>query len=639
MVTHMTIPEINPSVNGRVRHAGQALHEETDLTGYFLSAAIQKLRHGEPLSPNSLTPAYFGKYLGLISDWQHTCQEAIAKAESEEATGRLMEDYWILLRKDPTYVDLVAAIDQADVQLLAQDGYAERTNSQEIDDDSATTGDTDETIARLAALSPIEYDRAREAEAQALGIRVSTLDRMVAQARGNGEDPAGQGHAITFADDEETPWPAPVDGARLLDAIAETCKRYAVLPRGGNDAVTLWTVHTHAHDEATVSPILALESPQKRCGKTTTLQIVSSMVARALSCSNITPAAIFRTVERYRPTLILDEADTYLRPEHDDLRGILNSGHARGSAHVIRTVGDDHEPRRFSTWCPKAIALIGSLPTTLADRSITLHLQRKAPGQTVERWRIDHADSLADLRRMARRWVADHHEALATSDPGVPHTLHDRAADNWRPLLAIADVAGGDWPERARQAIQAIESIDPDGDDVNGLLLRDLRDLFAKRAADRLTSADICERLASQDDRPWPTVCHGKPITAHRLARMLAGYGVSAKQIRIGEHTMKGYMLDDLNDTFLRYTTSESETSKQGRTGAASEAKSKRNTTSDVSLSKSPGSPDLTRHVSMFRFESGDIPEERCPHCGNNDWQVIPGGDAVCRSCARRDAS
>jgi hypothetical protein len=140
-------------------------------------------------------------------------------------------------------------------------------NPQEIQYGSDPAGDTKETIARLAALSPIAYDRAREAKAQALGIRLSTLDHIVAQARGNGEEPSGQGQAITFADDEETPWPESVDGAQLLDTIAKTYRRYVVLPLRGDDALSLWTLHTHAHDVASVAPTLALQSPQKRCGQ------------------------------------------------------------------------------------------------------------------------------------------------------------------------------------------------------------------------------------------------------------------------------------------------------------------------------------------------------------------------------------
>jgi hypothetical protein len=437
-----------------------------------------------------------------------------------------------------------------------------------------TDGETGEAIIRLAGLSPIAYDRARETEAKTLGIRVGTLDRVVAQARVPAAESGGQGQATTFADDDDQPWPEPLDGATLLEAIAATYRRYLILPRGGADILALWTLHTHVHDAANVSPLLALQSPQKRCGKTTTLQILSGIASRALPCSNITPAAIFRTVERYRPTLILDEADTYLSPEHDDLRGILNSGHTRTTAYVIRTVGDDHEPRRFCTWSPKAIALIGKLPDTLADRSITLQLQRKAPDETVERWRIDHTVRLTDLWRMAHRWADDHHETLADADPDVADTFHDRAADNWRPLLAIAEASGGEWPKRARQAIEATEDLEADDKDLSGLLLRDLRDLFSQRKTDRLASEDICKTLTSQEDRLWPTLCHGKPITQHRLARLLGAYGITSTTVRIGDRVAKGYLLSGFEDTFARYIPpSESVTTLQPRPDAALETK------------------------------------------------------------------
>jgi Protein of unknown function (DUF3631) len=356
-----------------------------------------------------------------------------------------------------------------------------------------------------------------------------------------------------------------------------------VLPAGGADAEALWVVHTYALDETTVSPILALQSPQKRCGKTTNLQILSALAARALSCSNITPAAIFRTVERYSPTLILDEADTYLHPQHDDLRGILNSGHTKATAYVIRTVGDDHEPRRFSTWCAKAIALIGILPPTLADRAIRIQMKRKRRNESVERWRIDRAESLVDLRRMSRRWAQDHCEALAKADPDVPTSLHDRAADNWRPLLAIADLAGGSWPERARQAIAALEILDAEDEDLGTLLLRDLREVFTTKKADRLPSGEICKTLAALHDRPWPTLCHGKPITPHRLSRMLTPYGIVSGSIRIGGKTPKGYIISAFQDAFHRYIPLEtSATPPQGTSDADSGAKANRNTTPHV---------------------------------------------------------
>jgi putative DNA primase/helicase len=91
--------------------------------------------------------------------------------------------------------------------------------------------------------------------------------------------------------------------------------------------------------------------------------------------------------------------------DNEELRGLLNSGHTKAAAHVIRNV--KHKPRRFSTWAPKAIATIGALADTLEDRAVVVPLQRKPPGATVERLRRrDNAD-FAGLRSQAARWAAD----------------------------------------------------------------------------------------------------------------------------------------------------------------------------------------------------------------------------------------
>jgi hypothetical protein len=455
--------------------------------------------------------------------------------------------------------------------------------------------------------------------------------------RDRSDEPEGQGEAITFVDDDEAPWPEAVDGAMLLERITATYRRYLVLPPGGAHTLALWTVHTHAHDVSSVSPMLALQSPEKRCGKTTTLQILSGLVARALPCSNITPAALFRTVDRYRPTLVLDEADTFLSAQHDDLRGVLNSGHTRATAYVIRTVGDDHDPRRFSTWCPKAIALIGALPTTLADRSITLRLQRKARGETVQRWRVDRAESLSDLRRQIARWVTDHGEALAQADPKVPDSLHDRAADNWRPLLAIADLAGSHWPQRAREALQALEAVDDDDTELGGLLLQDLHDLFITRNTDRLASVDICEALADQKDRPWPTVCRDKPITPHRLARMLAAYGIVPGSVRLnGDKTAKGYTRESCQNAFTRYIPpNQNGTTAQGTSGAGQTAKIETAQEPAVPFQKMTQNPELSRVVPLCHFESS-TPNEKiiCRGCQERFVPLTDGASkTLCRLC------
>ena len=265
-------------------------------------------------------------------------------------------------------------------------------------------------IARLASLRPIEYDRQREAAAERLGVRVTTLDGEVRRIRGDSIEDARGGTTFDLADPE--PWPASVDGAALLDELVDTVSTYVALPKFAGEAVALWIFHSHAHDTSFISPILAITSPVLGCGKTTLLNLLSKLSPRALAASSITTASLFRAIEKWRPTLLIDEAETYLR-HNEELRGVLDSGHNRAAAWILRCVGEDHEPRKFSTWCGKAIALIGKLPATLASRSVHIEMRRLKPDETVEQLRPDRLAHLEPLRRMAWRWALDHYESLA----------------------------------------------------------------------------------------------------------------------------------------------------------------------------------------------------------------------------------
>ena len=256
-------------------------------------------------------------------------------------------------------------------------------------------------LAQLAGLEPIDYDRQRQDAAEQMGIRVGTLDDEVRRFKGESAEDAQNGVVFDLTDPE--PWPTPVDGVDLLDQTVHTISRYVALPKFADKAVALWTLHTHAHDTAFISPILAITSPVLGCGKTTLLMLLSALTPRSLLASNLTAASLFRAVEKWRPTLLVDEADTYLK-ENEELRGLLNSGHNKGAAWILRCVGEDHEPRKFSTWCGKAIALIGKLPATLASRSIHIEMRRLGPGEQVAMLRADRLGHMEPLRRMAWRW-------------------------------------------------------------------------------------------------------------------------------------------------------------------------------------------------------------------------------------------
>jgi hypothetical protein len=350
---------------------------------------------------------------------------------------------------------------------------------------------------------------------------------------------------------EPEPHPEPVNGATLLNDLASVIRRYVVMPTHCADAVALWALHTFLLDQASVSPRLAVTSPEKGCGKTTLLDVLSRLVWRPLSTADVSAAALFRVIEKVAPTLLIDEADTFLA-ENEELRGVLNSGHRRGGT-VLRTVGDEHKPRSFATYSACAIASIGRLPGTLADRSITIELQRRRKDEPIESFRSDRTAGLEKLARMARRWTNDHARCIGASDPAMPEALFNRVADNWRPLLAIADAAGGAWPERARQTALAMTEGREDAS--RGVMaLFDIRAVFEERKVDRFTSGDLASALAIMEDRPWGEWKNGKAITPNGLARLLKPFGVAPGTIRPESGpTAKGYMLASFADAFQRY--------------------------------------------------------------------------------------
>jgi hypothetical protein len=421
--------------------------------------------------------------------------------------------------------------------------------SADAADEAEHVGDDQAEIARLATLELLNYYRERKAAAKQLGCPVGILDNLVKAARG--ADTSGPGRPLDLTEPEL--WPQAVDGSVMLDELVETIERYVVLDRRATDATALWALATHAFDEFVIFPRLLVTAPEKGCGKSTLLDVLSRLAPRPLPASSITAAALFRTIEAAKPTLLLDEADTYAR-NNEDLRAVLDAGHRRDGA-VIRTVGDDHEPRRFSAWAPVALAAIGRLPGTVEDRSIVIRLRRRRPDEAIESLRLDRAGRLASIARMAARWAADHAIALATADPAMPAALHNRAADNWRPLLAVADTVGGAWPERARRAPAELLSAGADEESsVRVALLADIRDAFAAKKADRLSSEDLVGYLVELDDRPWPEFKAGRPITQTQVARLLKPFGVSSGTIRFENgRTAKGYHRAKFEHAFVRY--------------------------------------------------------------------------------------
>jgi hypothetical protein len=461
----------------------------------------------------------------------------------------------------------------ADAPRFQREGGAEAP----LIDDKGDFRDDEAEIARLAKLSPIQGDRELPAVAEKLGCLVSTLRAEVKAARGESEASPGQGRPLDLPEPEL--WPEPVDGAALLDELARVIRQYVILWACQCDAVALWNVFTHAFDAFDFSPKLVIRSPEKRSGKTRLVEVSERVARRPLFTSGITAAALLRVIEQRAPTMLLDEIDTLMKGDAEmaeALRGLINSSFTRAGARFIKnvpTADGGFEPRAFSTWCPMLLAGIGKLPDTIADRSIIIEMTRKRSDEKVKRLRARDGRELQDLALKAARWAADNLNALERADPqGAPEQLHDREADAWSPLLAVADAAGGEWPERARKA--AIElSVGEDAETTREMLLRDIRAAFDARKFDRLSSDDLVAYLTGLDDRPWPEINRGKPLTKVSLAGLLKPFKIRSRTIRLGDgRTPKGYYRRTFEDIFTRYLSHVSEqsaTTPQTRKSAA----------------------------------------------------------------------
>ena len=381
---------------------------------------------------------------------------------------------------------------------------------------------------------------------KASGGAVGALDRATAPAV-NGE--VQQGAAVVF--DDPAPWPDPVEGAELLDDIKAIIERFAELPAGGAVAVALWGLWTWCIEAFSVAPNLMLTAPERESGKSRVTELLSWFVRRAKPVSDASAAAIYRGIAKDRPTLLFDEAQSFLKRKADDpIRGIILASFSRRFAYVERCEGDGNEVRRFDTYAAKALngRNLARVDDMLTSRSIVLAMIRAS--RRLPDLRVDRDPVGEDIRRQCRRWSDDNAAALRAADPDMGARF-GRAADVWRPLYAVADAAGGDWPALARFAADALTASAAkvtDGETLGVELLADVRAVFGDRAA--MQSEVLDRELNALPERPWATLRPGdKPMTAQARGRMLATYGIQTVEIE----RRKGYKREQFEHAWAAY--------------------------------------------------------------------------------------
>jgi len=364
------------------------------------------------------------------------------------------------------------------------------------------------------------------------------------------------------ADDWFKASPAPKaepEGARILNDVHAFLARFIAHP-GEHSAVahTLWISHAHAMDAWESTPRIAFVSPEPGSGKTRALEATELLVPRPIEAVNVTPSYLFRKVadEAGRPTILFDEIDTIFGPrakDNEEIRGLLNAGHRQGAVAGRCVVkGKIVTTEEIPAYCAVALAGLGDLPDTIFTRSVITRMRKRAPDEHIEPFRRrDVAPEGHALRDRLASWLGGIEAELAKARPEMPDGIRDRDADVWEPLLAIAEAACGDWPERARKAATAIVTASKETSPSLGVrLLSDIRDAFG--AVDAMPTKRLLEELNGMEEAPWGDL-RGKPLNERGLAGRLRKYGVKSRNIRIGESTPKGYRKEDFYDAWKRY--------------------------------------------------------------------------------------
>jgi hypothetical protein len=520
---------------------------------------------------------------GRQSDWLRygADAEAIAKAVSNASIVQNTNE-------KTDYDTLIALTQKAYVMPEAELQRELRAGQIKSFENSTKYDESDEVIGRLAYYArgePLRYEHLRESQALRLGVRTGVLDKMVAASQ-DAQTSAKQETLVPTNNDtrnqggnlqggavlcpEVKPWPTAVDGTMILHEVTEVLGRYVALPEGAADAIALWCAHTHCFRLFRHSARLNICSPEKGCGKSTLRDMIALFVNRPLLLDSLTTAVTFRLLDKHAPTLLADEADAWLR-DNEELRGALNAGHS-STGLFARCEGDGNEVRAFQVFAPAALCGIGHLPATLHDRSIVIRLARAKPGEVIARLDSRRTKGYQELARKIARFCFDNGERIAACEPRLPEGLFNRRADNWRALFQIAEIIGGNWPQRCGIAFAKLTS--SEGGDTETLkvaLLADIRELLNDSASDDLiesdgsiTSANLVVGLTGNDEWQWNEANHHRPINPRWLSVRLATFGIKPQKLsRNGGSQARGYSVAAFADAFARYLPPLRETSGQ----------------------------------------------------------------------------
>ena len=403
----------------------------------------------------------------------------------------------------------------------------------------------------------------------------------------------------TFLFEAAEPWAEAVPVAGLLGEIEATIRKHVILSEQAAAALAVWVLHTYTFELRDAVAYVAIESPEKRCGKTTLLSVLAAMAHKPLIASNITVSALFRAIDACRPTLFIDEADTFLAG-NGAMRGMLNAGNTWRTAYVLRfskakgvkaevekaesgnptgnggngntehrTSNAEHRIeggkvdslkalnryngetglRRYSCWCPKVIALIGEAPDTIGDRSIVVKMSRKLVSEACAP--LAELDTRV-IRSKCARFALDAGSVIAAAAKIRGRGLNDRAADTFEPLYVIARLAGEEWERKLDAAARALTA-PAHTDNARADLLLDILTVFVESGRQRMFTRMLAATLREGPLGMRSTALKISEMTEHGIAKALRPYGIKPTTLRIGTEVNKGYVDVDFREALRRY--------------------------------------------------------------------------------------
>lgn len=344
-----------------------------------------------------------------------------------------------------------------------------------------------------------------------------------------------------------TSFEGPVNIRVLADQADLLIKKHSVMTKEERSAIVLWSLSTYGYDIHRIFPRLAIISPLRRCGKSTLLEVLGALCKNVVSSSNLTTGSIIRIKQKIDPTLIIDEADTFIASADGDLKGILNAGHSKANATVLRCHGENFEMKPFDVWFPIAFASIGEVYETLMDRSVVIRLRRKKEDEKVARMGPDIYESFLQFRMQVFTWFEQNLGPLKSDTIEPDFIGNDRARDNWIPLFTIANAISDEWLERCTSAYKFLTV--PLEDELPVRLLKDVHEILSRTSGRSIGSTELTKQLKGIDTSPWAS----KNLSTHNLCSMLSTFGIKTRSVRINGQVLRGFKREEFTDAFERY--------------------------------------------------------------------------------------